>query len=141
MNDKLTVWEGMTMADITDRIKSALGKVRKRAKRNMATTAHKEASQFLEKGRKKYNSKDYKLAAKFFQKAVDADTRYAMAHYYLGLARYKLNDSAGAHRSWETTIELDSGSDAAIKADKKLEQHKKRTNRSVNQLEDRIKNR
>ncbi|HIA46887.1 MAG TPA: hypothetical protein EYN96_02655 [Candidatus Hydrogenedentes bacterium] len=128
------------MADFTDRIKSALGKVRKEAKHKMASSGHKEASQYLEKGRKKYNSKDYKVAGKFFQKAVDADIQYAMAHYYLGLAKYKLNDSEGAIRSWNATIDLGSGSEAAVKADKKLEHHEQRTNRSVNQLQERIKN-
>ena len=123
------------MADFTDRIKSALGKVRKEAKHKMASSGHKEASQYLKKGRKKYN-----VAGKFFQKAVDADIQYAMAHYYLGLAKYKLNDSEGAIRSWNATIDLGSGSEAAVKADKKLEHHEQRTNRSVNQLQERIKN-
>lgn len=129
------------MSTFTDKIKTALGKVRKDAKRKMATPNHKEASQFLEKGRQKYNHTDYKIAAKFFQKAVDSDHEYAMAHYYLGLAKYKLDDSQSALREWEITISLDSVSKYATKADQRIEQHKQRANKSISQLEERIKKR
>ena len=127
------------MSEFTDKIKSTLGKVRKGAKRRLASTDHKEASQYLEKGRQKYNHQDYKIAAKFFQKAVNSDHEYAMAHYYLGLAKYKLDDSQAALREWNITINLDSGSKYAVKADQKVEQHKRRAKKSINQLEERIK--
>lgn len=128
------------MSDFGDRIRAALEKVRVETKRKLATTTHKEASQFLEKGRKKYNDQEYKHALKFFEKAVDADNDYVMAHYYLGLAKYKLNDSEGALRAWHNTIALDKESKYAIKADAKITQHKNRAKRSINQLEDRLKN-
>ena len=126
-------------SEFTDKIKNTLGKIRKDAKRKIAAPNHKEASQFLEKGRKKYNKKDYKIAEKFFQKAVDSDRGYPMAHYYLGLAKYKLDDSRGALREWEITINLDTTSKYAIKADAKIGEHKQRANQSVNQLEERLK--
>ena len=126
--------------EITDRIKSALGKVRKEARHKLASSEHRDASQYLEKGRKKYNKKDYKTADKFFTKAVQADSQYAMAHYFLGLSQYKLKDSDAAMRSWNAAINLDPGSKYAIKADEKIQLHKARTNRSVDHLEDRLKN-
>ena len=126
------------MANFKERIQSALGKVRREAKHTLATPEHREASRLLEKGRKKYNAKDYLTARQFFQKAVDTDHEYAMAYYYLGLAKHKLNEPREALKCWERAILLDPGSKAAIKADEKLESNKKKIAKSVGQLENRL---
>lgn len=127
------------MATIKNRIQSALGKVRKEAKHKLATPQHREASHLLEKGRKKYNARDFLTAKQLFQKAVDTDHQYAMAYYYLGLAKHKLNEPNEALKCWDLAVRIDPGSKAAIKADEKIEAHKKKVAKSVSQLESRVK--
>lgn len=127
------------MSDLGDQIQAFVGGLRKKVRRNMATEDHRDASRYLEIGRKKYNEKKYKDAEKCFQKAVDADSHYALAHYYLGLVLYKRDDSEGAVRRWTRAITLDKNSDVALKANAKLEQHKSRANKSIEELRGRIK--
>ncbi len=127
------------MSDLGDQIQSFVGGLCKKVRRSMATEDHRDASRYLEVGRKKFNEKKYKEAEKYFQKAVEADSHYALAQYYLGLVLYKRDDSAGAVRRWTRAITLDKHSEVALKANAKLEQHKHRANKSIDELRSRIK--
>jgi tetratricopeptide (TPR) repeat protein len=127
------------MNDFSKKVRSALGKAKKGVKRSMATDSHREASKYLEQGRKKYNDKHYESAEKYFQRAVDADGQYALAHYMLGLVMYRRDESEGAIRSWNRCIALDRTSKTAAKAYAKLEAHQKKTGQSIAELEDRLK--
>ena len=127
------------MSDFGDKLQSAFGELRRNVKRRFATDSHREASNYLEQGRKKYNDKKYKEALKLFQAAVDADGHYALAQYYLGLALYKTNDSEAAIRAWNRVIVLETDSDLALKANNKLEQHARRAGKTIEALKNRLK--
>ena len=127
------------MSDFGEKIQSVFGGLRKNVKRRLATDDHRDASRCLELGRKKYNEKKYKEALKLFEEAVDADGTYPLAHYYLGLALYKRDDSEGAIRAWNRVLMLDKDCDVALKANKKLEQHARRAGRTIEALKDRLK--
>lgn len=127
------------MSDFGDKIQSAFDGLRRGVKRRFASDSHREASNYLEQGRKKYNDKQYKEALKFFQAAVNADGHYPLAQYYLGLALYKTEDSEGAIRAWNRVIVLDKDSDIALKANKKLEQHARRSGRTIEALKSKLK--
>ncbi|PCJ56864.1 MAG: hypothetical protein COA73_11435 [Candidatus Hydrogenedentota bacterium] len=105
----------------------------------IAKTHHKEASGYLEQGRRLYNKKDYSGAEELFREAVHADTRYPLAHYYLGLCLYKRDKAEDALKAWERAIEVGPGSDAAFKADKKIEYARKKLNLTIAELESRVR--
>ncbi len=113
-------------------------KVRKRRK-PPATEQHKEAALHLKQGRESYNAKNYSGALEEFRRAVDLDTEYALAHYYVGLAAYKLNDSQTAERAWLRTQELGPTSDTGQKARNKLELVKRQATNVVKELEQRVR--
>lgn len=127
------------MSDFVDKIQSTIGDLRKGVKRRLASDHHREASKYLEQGRKKYNAEKYKEALKLFDAAVDLDSHYPLAQYYLGLALYKTDASDAALRAWNRVLEIDKDGDVALKANKKIEQHKRRTGRSVESLKNRLK--
>lgn len=129
------------MEELGKKIQSTYEDMRKKLKRKMSTASHKDASRYLEIGRKKYNAKKYDEAEKCFQKAVNADGQYALAHYYLGLVLYKRDDSEAALRAWNRTIVLDKHSEIAGKANRKIEQHQRKANQSIEHLKDRLKGR
>jgi len=95
----------------------------------------KEAAGTLEKGRKFYNQKNYAKAEDLFSRAVSADRSYALAHYYLGLARYKLDNQRGAERCWKDAMAAEPGSEAAYKAEKKINHVKKKLQGAINELQ------
>jgi len=105
------------------------------------TESHRDAAKNLERGRRHYNKKQYLRAEDLFRRATMADDSYALAHYYLGLSLYKLDKSTDAIKAWERAIFVEPGSKAAFKADKKLEHAKKHMNRTIAELEERIKDR
>jgi Tfp pilus assembly protein PilF len=100
---------------------------------------HKQASRYLEQGRKYYNSKQYSRAEQYFSKATEWDPHYALAFYYRGLAAIKLNDSDAANRYWQRAIDVDPKSDAAAKAERKLSYIQRHIRRVTSELEDRQK--
>lgn len=101
---------------------------------------HKHASVLLERGRKHYNRKDYEKAIEYFRKAVLADEAYVRAHYLLGLALYKRDDTEAAIRSWKRAVQIHSVDPFAMKAERKLIYVKDHTNRAVSELEERFRN-
>lgn len=102
---------------------------------------HREASGMLERGRKYYNKKNFERAEHYFRKAVASDDSYGLAHYYSGLARYKLDDSDGALEAWRRAIQVEPGSDAAFKADRKIDYVRKHMTRAINELESNVRKR
>ena len=100
---------------------------------------HKQASRYLEQGRKYYNSKQYSRAEQYFSKATEWDPHYALAYYYRGLAAVKMNDSDAANRYWQRAIDVDPKSEAAAKAERKLSYIQRRIRRVADELEDRHK--
>ena len=100
---------------------------------------HKRASGHLEHGRRYYNKKKYVKAEEYFRSAVMEDAGYALAHYYLGLALYKQDLSDKAIGCWTRAAKAEPGSDAALKAQKKLEFVRKHMNQVIDQLESQIR--
>jgi Tfp pilus assembly protein PilF len=100
---------------------------------------HRKASQYLERGRRYYNSKDYDKAQDCFTKALEHDPRYALGHYFAGLVYYKKQQLDDAARHWKRALEVDPDSDAASKAAAKLRLIRGRLNEVVDQLESQIK--
>ena len=113
-------------------------KARKRRK-PPASEQHKEAALHLKHGRERYNAKNYSAALEEFRRAVELDTEYALAHYYVGLAAYKLNDSQSAERAWTRAEELGPTSDTGLKARSKLELVKRQATNVVKELEQRVR--
>ena len=104
-----------------------------------SSSTHREASGYLEQGRRSYNSKDYAAAEESFRDAILTDSKYSLAHYYLGLCLYKLDKSGEAIKSWQRAIEVGPGSDAAYKADRKINYAKCKVNKAISDLENRMK--
>jgi tetratricopeptide (TPR) repeat protein len=102
---------------------------------------HRDAAKSLERGRRYYNKKQYLRSEDFFRRAATADDSYALAHYYLGLALYKMDKSEEAVKAWERAIHVGPGTKAAGKADKKIEYVKKHMNRTITELKEQIKSR
>ena len=100
---------------------------------------HKEATALLERGRKAYNAKNYPRAEQFFRQAIDEDGGYAKAHYYLGLTMYKLHDSQGAVRAWKRASEIDPTGPMGFKAERKIGYVKGKVDRTINELQDRLR--
>jgi tetratricopeptide (TPR) repeat protein len=96
---------------------------------------HKQASANLEKGRKFYNQKNFQKAEELFRRAVRLDPEYALAHYYHGLARYKLDKHREAIAAWKKSMEAEPGSDAAYKAEKKISYVKRKIDGVIDQIQ------
>ena len=97
-----------------------LVKRRRLASRGVDADDHKQASDYLEKGRRYYNEKRYERAEHYFLKAIGYDAGYPLAHYYLGLSYYKLENTELALKSWKRVIQIAPDSEAAAKADRKI---------------------
>jgi Tfp pilus assembly protein PilF len=125
-----------------DRLFDATGRITRKWLPDLAPPPdrgnHREAVATLERGRKAYNAKNYPRAEEQFRKAVLEDESYSKAHYYLGLALYKQNDSQGAARAWTRATEVDPTGAMGLKAARKLNYVKKRLGSALSELEGRI---
>jgi len=99
---------------------TAVVKKRRLAARGIDADDHKQASDYLEKGRRYYNAKRYERAEHCFLKAIKYDAGYPLAYYYLGLSQLKMENNESAFKSWKRVIQLDPGSEAAAKAERKI---------------------
>jgi tetratricopeptide (TPR) repeat protein len=111
-----------------------------RKKKSKGSENHRLAAKTLNKGRKEYNQKRYGKAEEFFREATELDDNYALAHYFVGLSMYKVDDADAAIRSWKRAIEVDPHSEAASKAQKKIQHVHSRASEVVDYLESRVKN-
>lgn len=106
-----------------------------------STANHKRAKDLAKKGREAYNKASYKEAEQLFHEAVLEDGHYALAYLYLGDSRYQLSKFNDAIAAWRQAIAVDPGSDAAAKAQTKLMRIEASKERTVQALEDRIRER
>ena len=109
-------------------------------KKSRGTHNHRLAAKALNKGRKEYNEKRYGKAEELFREATELDERYALAHYFVGLAMYKVDDADAAVRSWKRAIEVDPNSEAASKAERKIDHVRMRASEVVDYLKERVRN-
>ena len=116
------------IADDTDRLK----RVAKGAK---APGDHHAAAQYVEKGRRAYNEKDFNRAEEYFHKAIIEDPYYALAYTYLGSTYYQLQRLSEATGMWMKAIEIDPASDAAAKAQQRLRRVKLRKEAVIADIE------
>jgi len=89
-------------------------------------------------GREAYNAKDYPKAEKLFRRALRADDHYGLAYLYLGNALYKQERLREAMMVWDMTIGADPGSDAAVKARRKLQRVHGRREAVLRELANRL---
>ena len=95
-----------------------LGKI---ATHQGASDERKEAIRLTRKGRSAYNQKDYEKAERYFRRAVEEDSGYALACTYLGHTLYKQGLAQKAVEWWQRAIDVDPRSEAAAKAQKKIQ--------------------
>jgi len=81
----------------------------------------KMSIQYMKRGVEHYNEHRYEKADRYFKRAVTADESHAQAHYYRGLALYKLNQVDAALAEWLRASQVEPDSEAADKARRKLE--------------------
>ncbi len=112
-----------------------IAKRRELAARGVDPCDHKKASGYLEKGRRLYNQKQYLRAEEYFQKAIEYDPGYGLAHYYTGNARYHLEDSEGAVKFWKRAMEVAPDSDVSAKAMKRIMGVKGKFRRVIERME------
>lgn len=105
-----------------------------------ATPSHKRAKDLAKKGREAYNNKSYKEAEQHFHDAVLEDGHYALAYLHMGDACYQQSKYNEAIAAWRHAIAADPGSDAAAKAQTKLNRIEASKERTVQELQDRIRN-
>ncbi|HUW61586.1 MAG TPA: tetratricopeptide repeat protein, partial [Candidatus Bathyarchaeia archaeon] len=84
------------------------------------------AQKLLDKGRERFNAKDYEAAEKLFRGALAEDPECDWACTFLGHALYHQGRYQDALAAWQRAYEMDPVSDAGLKAKKKL-QHVHRT--------------
>ena len=121
---------GQVLAPVRDEIGQVLGRLKQRAPKVADETDHRMAANLVETGRKYYNERRYHKAERCFRKAVRSDECYGLAHYYQGLALYRINMPKAARTAWNRTIEVEPDSEIAQKALSKLEKKLVYRNRS-----------
>jgi tetratricopeptide (TPR) repeat protein len=86
----------------------------------------KHAQKLLDKGRDRFNARDYEAAEKLFRSALAEDPGCGWACTFLGHTLYHQGRHQDAIAAWQRAYKMDPVSDAGLKAQKKLE-HVQRT--------------
>jgi tetratricopeptide (TPR) repeat protein len=121
------------------RILGAAGFVRRGANGDGPTTSQrKAATQLVKKGIDFYNTHRYIEACDFFREAIAQDPGYARAHCYLGNTLHKLGYPEEALFEWKKAVIVEPDSDAALKAQEKLDKIASRNAAVVRDLEDQL---
>jgi len=94
----------------------------------------KKAHQYLERGRRHYNKKDYSRAAEYFQSAIRYDPHCTWAQTYLGHTLYKQGQKDEAVKQWRKAAQADPDSDAAKKAQAKLDKVGRKVDKTIKKL-------
>lgn len=119
------------IGDIFDRVadaaQSAISSVKDTVQNNGTTKQRKLAMQWLNKGKDCYNTRSYEKAEDFFRRALTEDPAYARAHAYLGNALYKQGRPEEAVEEWQKAVICEPDSDAARKAQEKIDNLKAQT--------------
>ncbi|MCH7958547.1 MAG: hypothetical protein IID08_00355 [Candidatus Hydrogenedentes bacterium] len=118
------------LAPLRDRMAGVFSRSGRRAPIVADEVDHRMAANLVETGRKYYNSRRYHKAERCFRKAIRSDESYGLAHYYQGLALYRMNLPKAASVAWNRTIEVAPDSEIADKATRKLERKLVYRNRS-----------
>ena len=106
---------------IFERIVSFVGSVGVHTNGNGATTSQRKAAiHRVEKGIAAYNTRKYNEAETLFRQAIEQDPGYSRAHCYLGNALHKLGAPEEAVIEWKKAVIVDPDSEAAAKAQAKL---------------------
>ncbi|HRI89621.1 MAG TPA: hypothetical protein PLJ47_12210 [Candidatus Hydrogenedentes bacterium] len=124
-----------SLRDAFDGITDDADRLKRAAKGAKAPGSHHKASQYVEKGRRAYNDKNYEMAEDFFRRAIIEDPQYALAFTYLGSTLYNLQRISDATHMWMKAIELEPGSDAARKAEQRLRKVKSRKDAVIADIE------
>ncbi|NUM52310.1 MAG: tetratricopeptide repeat protein [Candidatus Hydrogenedentes bacterium] len=116
-----------SIRDAVDGISDDADRLKRVAKGSKAPGDHRRAAQYVEKGRRAYNEKDFARAEEYFHQAIVEDPNYALAYTYLGSTYYQMQRLTDAQGMWAKAIAIDPGSDAAAKAQQRLRrvQHRK----------------
>ena len=86
----------------------------------------KHAQKLLDKGRERFNARDYEAAEKLFRSALAEDPECGWACTFLGHTLYHQGRHQDAIAAWRHAYKMDPVSDAGLKAKKKLD-HVQRT--------------
>ena len=86
-----------------------------------AMTTQALASSDLMRGMSAYQSKDYKTARSYFQRAIMAAPEDSLAHYYLGNTLLKLKDPTGAKKEYQSGSTNAETDDVKENCDKAIE--------------------
>lgn len=114
-------------------------KLARLAHKSEGSPGHKRAKELVKKGREAYNSQSYKEAEQYFHDAVLEDGHYALAYLHMGNACYQQSKYNDAIAAWRQAIAADPGSDAAAKAQAKLMRIDASKERTVQELQDRLR--
>lgn len=107
--------------DVFDFLKGKFARIRPVEVVKVERGDRKAGVRYMRRGRRYYNNKLYARAHRNFRRAVRADESYGLAHYYLGLACYKMDLPDAARKNWTRATEVEPGSEAAEKARAKLD--------------------
>jgi tetratricopeptide (TPR) repeat protein len=95
---------------------------------------HAESVKLVEEGRKAYNNKHYEKAEGLFRQAITHDASHAWAHTYLGHTLYKLGRTEEAVTAWKHAVKADPSSQAAERAQEKLDRVSQAAHQTAEQL-------
>lgn len=124
-----------SIRDAIDGISGDADRLKRAAKGAKAPGDHKRAAQYVEKGRRAYNEKDWARAEDCFHQAIIEDPNYALAYTYLGSTYYQQQRISQATSMWTKAIAIDPGSDAAAKAQQRLRRVQQRKEQVVADIE------
>lgn len=103
------------------------------------TEARKRAIQYLHVGMQLYNKKRFLDALHAFKRALDTDPKYSRAHLYYGNAQYKMRNAEEAIASWEFAVRVEPDSEAARKAQSKLDALRTKNKQVYHELKEHLK--
>jgi tetratricopeptide (TPR) repeat protein len=96
-------------------------KLAKTVKSGTPSSGGKYARKLTEEARHAYNEHRYDEAEELLRSAIVEDTNYALAYTYLGHTLYKKNRVEEAIRYWTKATMVDPDSEAAQKAQRKIQ--------------------
>lgn len=127
-----------TPLEALSRIKTDSLKLKHSLNSSDSGDGHRRASEWVKKGRARYNAGDYEKAEHYFQSAISEDPECVWALTYLGHTLYKMNRLQDATAAWQRAYMTDPASTAGLKAMKKLRHVAKSGADVVSQLKERL---
>ena len=96
---------------------------------------------YVNEGLKYYNDRNYKQAARYFEKAIELDPAYQPAHSWLGASYAYIGRKDESLREFKRVLEIDSSTKDALSAQKWIESLEKPISIFIMELEDSTNNR